>query len=101
LVLGWLDIDALVHYDLTHNLLSNEVTDLNLVQAGLTVLLEIDVEGEMGVDVSHLVLVALGDADDEVVDQSSNCAESGDIFPCAVVEFDVDDARGGVGEGDC
>ena len=75
------------------------IPDLNLVQAGLAVLLEIGVDGEMGVDVSHLVLVALGDADDEVVDQSSNCAESGDIFPCAVVEFDVDNVLGWVGEG--
>jgi hypothetical protein len=45
----------------------------------------------MGVDVSHLVLESLGDTDDEIVDQGSDCAKSSDILSGAVVEFNVDD----------
>lgn len=34
----------------------------------------------MGVDVAHLVLVTLGDANDQVVDQGTDGSESGDIL---------------------
>jgi hypothetical protein len=43
---------------------SLHVPDLDLVQASVCVLLEIDVDWEMGVDVSHLVLEATGDTND-------------------------------------
>jgi hypothetical protein len=46
-----------------------DIPYLNLELARLIVLLKIDVDGEMGVDVSHLVLVSLGNANDHVVDQ--------------------------------
>jgi len=52
----------------------------------------------MGVDVSHLVLVTLGHADNQVVDERPDCSQSRNIFPCAVVEFDVDNIFGGVRE---
>ena len=55
----------------------------------------------MGVDVSHLVLEALGDADNQVVDQRSDCAEGSDILACTVVKLNVDDILLGVGEVDC
>jgi hypothetical protein len=45
-----------------------DIPDLQVVEVGLLVLLDVDVDGEMGVDVAHLVLVALGDAGDEVLD---------------------------------
>lgn len=48
--------------------------------ARLGVLLDVDVDGEMGIDVSHLVLEALGDTDDQVVDERSDGSESGDIL---------------------
>jgi hypothetical protein len=67
LVLRCLDLDAGPHDDLSYELLANEVPDLDLPLVGLLVLLEVDVDGEMGVDVTHLVLVALGDTDDQVV----------------------------------
>lgn len=51
-----------------------DVPDLNLVQTSLRVLVNINVDGEMCVDVSHLVLEALGDADDQVVDEGADCA---------------------------
>jgi hypothetical protein len=84
LVLRCLDIDTGPHDDLSYELLADEVPDLNLPLVGLLVLLEVDVDGEMGIDVSHpvstsaepsyarstnnsLVLVALGNTDDQVV----------------------------------
>lgn len=58
-VLGSLDLDTVGHNDTANELLAQEVSDLNLHAASLVVLLEVDVDGEMGVDVSHLVLVSL------------------------------------------
>lgn len=45
----------------------------------------------MCVDVSHLVLVTLGDTDDQVVDERADSSEGGDILSGTVVQFDVDD----------
>ena len=45
----------------------------------------------MGIDVSHLVLEALGDTDNQVVDEGADGSESGDILTDAVVNLDVDD----------
>lgn len=45
----------------------------------------------MSIDISHLVLEALGHADDEVVDESADSAEGSDTLAAAVVHFDVDD----------
>ena len=39
----------------------------------------------MGVDVAHLVLVALGHADDEIVDDGFDGSEGRDAFPRAMV----------------
>jgi hypothetical protein len=55
----------------------------------------------MGIDVAHLVLEALGDTDDHVVDQSADGAESGDILASTVVQLNVDDILLWVGEVDC
>ena len=43
---------------------SSNIPNLNLVQIGFLVLLNVDIDGEMGVDVSHLVLEAFRNADD-------------------------------------
>ena len=45
----------------------------------------------MCVDVSHLVLEALRDANDQVVDEGSDGSEGSNVLSRAVVEFDVDD----------
>ena len=58
---------------------------------GLAVLVYVDVDGEMCVDVSHLVLETLGDSNDQVVDESSDCAEGSDVLAGTVVKLDVDD----------
>ena len=77
----------------------DDLPDLNLPDAGLRVLVQVDVDGEMGVDVAHLVLVALGDADDQVVDEGADGAEGSDALARAVVELDLDEVLLGVGEG--
>lgn len=54
----------------------------------------------MGIHVAHLVLVAFGDADDQVVDDGPDGAEGCDIFAGAVVDFDLNDAFLGKREAD-
>lgn len=100
LVLGDLDIDTLGHRHPSDNLLANEVSDLNLPQAGLLVLVEVDVDGEMGVDVAHLVLEAFRDTDDQVVDERANGSEGGDILASAVMDLNGDGVLLGVAEVD-
>lgn len=70
---------------------SQHLPDLDLEETSLAVLLNVDVNWEMGVDVTHLVLEALGNTDDHVVDQGLDCAEGCDILAGTVVELDVDD----------
>jgi hypothetical protein len=98
--LGSLNIDTRAHGDTANDLLANEVPDLDLPQIGLGVLVEADVDGEMGVDVTHLVLEALGDTDDHVLDDGLDGAESGDVLANAVVDLNGDDIALGVREGD-
>jgi hypothetical protein len=100
LVLGCLDEHTGPHNNPSYKLLANEVPDLNLVLVGLLVLLDVDVDGEMGVDVAHLVLVALGDTDDQVVDEGADGAEGSDALARAVVELDLDEVLLGVREAD-
>lgn len=77
-----------------------DIPDLDLGVASLVVLLNVDVDGEMGVDVTHLVLVALGDTNDQVVDQGADGTEGGDILALAVVNLDADNVLAGLREGD-
>ena len=89
-----------MHDDLAHNLLAQEIADLYFKQAGLLVLVDAHVDGEMCVYVSHLVLVATGYTDNQVVDQRADGTERGDAFARAVVEFDGDALGRRLGEGD-
>jgi len=98
LVLGDLDLNTLVHDDPPDELLANEVADLDLEQASLVVLVEVDVDGEMGVDVAHLVLEALGDTDNQVLNQGADGAETGNGLAGAVVDGDGNDILLGLGE---
>lgn len=66
------------------------VPDLDIVKPCILVLFNVDVDGEMGVDISHLVFVSLGDTDYEIVDERFDCPESSDILARAVVDFDRD-----------
>lgn len=97
---GDLNLDTGLHNNTADNLLANEVSDLDLKQASLGVLVEVDVDGEMGVDVSHLVLEALGNTDDQVLDQGSDSSKSGDVLANTVVDLDRDGVLLGDGEVD-
>jgi hypothetical protein len=98
--LGQLDIDTLLHDDSADNLLSDEVSDFDLPQASLVALVQVDVDGEMGVDISHLVLEALGDTDNHVLDDGSDGTQSGDVLTVAMVDLDRDGVLLGVSEVD-
>lgn len=109
-----------MHCDSSDDLLANEVSviqsalvlnlparillcsipDLDLKQTGLAVLLQVDVDGEMGVDVSHLVLEALGDTSDHVLDDGADSAKAGDLLAHTMVKLDGDDVLLGALERD-
>lgn len=75
------------------------IPDLNLVNT-VGVLVQVHVDGEMGVDVAHLVLEALGDTDDQVVDEGTDGSESGNGLADAMVDVDGDDVLLWRAEGD-
>ena len=81
--------------------MQDNIPDLNLKQTGLAVLVHVDVDGEMCVDVSHLVPEALGDTNDQVVDEGSDGSEGCDVLSGAMVQLDVDEVLLGVREVDC
>lgn len=58
------------------------------MEQSLVVLLNVDVDGEMGIDVSHLVFVTLGHADDKVLDDGLDGSEGSDVLSGAMVDFD-------------
>lgn len=68
------------------------------------VLLNVDVDGKMSIDVSHLVLVSPGDTGHQVLDDGLDGSEGSDILSRSVVDFDLDDLLAlmvlGEGEGD-
>lgn len=65
--------------------------DLNIPKPSLTILIQIDIDREMCIHISHLVLVPLRHADDQIVDDGADGPECSDVLARAVVEFDVDD----------
>lgn len=95
LVGGDLGGAALEDGDLSDVLLSEEVSDLD----NSAVLDEVDVDGEMGVDVSHLVLVTLGDTGDHVVDQGLDGSEGSNVLSGTVEDGDLDLLIGDLLEG--
>jgi hypothetical protein len=54
----------------------------------------------MGVDVTHLVLEALGDTNNHVVDERAHGTESGDVLAGTVVHLNLDGGGIGLLEGD-
>lgn len=60
--------------------------------ASLLVDVKVDVDGEMGIDVTHLVLEALGDTDNQVVDKGADGAESGNVLAVAMVDLEANNA---------
>ena len=75
--------------------------DLDLIVASLVVLLKVDVDGEMRIDITHLVLETLGNTDDEVVDVGADGTESGNVLARTVMNLDSNDVLLGLREVDC
>jgi len=73
LLLRTINSDARKHLHNTDELLAKEVVDLDL----LLVLADTAVDGEVSVNETHLVLVALGDTDDHVLHVTGNSADAG------------------------
>lgn len=76
------------------------IPDLNFELASLAVLLNVDVDGKVSVDVAHLVLEALGDTDDQIVDDGADGTESSDTLADTVVHLNRDDVLLGATESD-
>lgn len=92
---------GLIHLHARHpkiQVVPMHIPDLDLKDT-VGVLVQVDVDGEMGVDVSHLVLEALGNTNDQVVHDSADGTESGDILADTVVDVDGDGAGLWLGEG--
>jgi hypothetical protein len=71
--------------------MDQNIPDLDLVAASLAVLVDVDVNGEMGIDVAHLVLETLGDTNNQVVDEGSDRSQSSDILADTVVNLNAND----------
>jgi hypothetical protein len=69
------------------------VPDLNLEALLLGVLLDVDVDREMRIDVSHLIFKPLGNADHEVVDESPNGPEGCHVLTVAMVDLNGEHVR--------
>lgn len=76
----------------------SSIPDLNSDQSSFLIRGNVDVDGEMGVDVAHLVLEATGDTDDQVVDDCSDSAEGSDALAVSVVNFHAQDILFWAGE---
>lgn len=78
------------------------IPDLDVVLASLGVLVNVDVDGKMGVNITHLVLEALGDTDDQVVNDGPDSTEGSDTLAGTVVHLDRDNIllRAAEGNGD-
>lgn len=72
--------------DNTDLLLTEVVTDLNLG----TLVLDVNVNGEMGVDVTHLVPEALGNTSDHILQNGLNGTHNGNVLTAAVEHLDLD-----------
>ena len=69
----------------------------------LRVLLDIDVDGEMSVDVSHLVFVTPRNSSDQVLNDRLDGSEGSDILSRAMVNFDLNELLAflALGKGEC
>lgn len=94
---GVLDSDTVEDLHLSDSLLTQEVSDLHkLLAVGLN---NVDVDWEMRIDVSHLVLVTLGDTGDQVGNQGLDSSQSSNVLSVTVVDGDLDSSVGNLGEG--
>lgn len=63
---------------------------LNLVQARFRIFLDIDIDGEMCIDISHFVLETPSNANDQVIDESLDGPKSSHVLARAMMQLDID-----------
>ena len=78
----------------------SHIPNIDLIQTRFGVLLNVDIYGEMCVDITHLVFEAPRNANNKVVDNRLDCPQSGDVLAGTVVELDVDQVLRRMREGD-
>ena len=80
-------LDGQIHQSTTVLVLPHEysIPDFHVVQASLRILFDVHVDWKMCIDVSHLVLEAFRDPNNQVVDNSFHRAECRNIFSSAMV----------------
>jgi hypothetical protein len=83
---GNLNLDTFQHLDAEGNLLAQEVTDLNF----LTIIVNNNVNGKMGIYVTHLVFETLGDTSDHVVHNGANSTDAGNVLAVTVVDNELE-----------
>lgn len=94
--LGRLNGNTVKDLHLSDSLLTQEVSDLNVLLA--INLNNVDVDWEMRIHVSHLVLVTLGDTSDQVGNQRLDSSQSGNVLSVTVVDSDLDSVVIDLGE---
>lgn len=78
----------------------SNVPNVNLKKPALRILFDIDIYGKMGIDISHLILEALRNADNQVVDEGFDGSERCNILAGTMMQFDIDDVFRRMGEAD-
>jgi hypothetical protein len=76
------------------------VPNLHLVQARFRVTFNVDIDGEMRVNVSHFIPKSTRNTDDQVVDQRLDGSKSSHVLSCAMMELDIYNILRGMGEAD-
>lgn len=85
---GLLHGNTIENLHVSNLLFTQEVSDLHVL---LTVNLnKVHVDREMGIDISHLVLVALGDTSDQVSNQRLDSSQSSNVLSVTVENDDLD-----------
>ena len=85
-VLGSLDLDTVGHNDTANELLAQEVSDFGR----LLVTSNDDVDGEMGVDSTHLVLESNGNTLDHVGNAGLRSSQAGSVLAASVPHDELD-----------
>lgn len=80
------EIDTRSDVDFTDELFTQEISDFD----SLAIVDNVNVDGEMGIDVSHLVLVTLGDTSDHVGNKGLDSSKSSNVLSVTVVDSDLD-----------
>jgi len=76
------------------------VPDFNIVQPGLLILFNVDVDREMCINIAHLIAESFCYPKNHVIDDCSDGAKRSDGLPDSMVELNIDDVLLWVRKGD-